>query len=339
MLAVFPHLSAATYPRHGLHDSARAWPETNCYSDLFIETLHTLGREPAAAFGIGVAQDFEGDQFTFFKIPSADLEALFGLDVQELSIYRPLVDHVEEQLARGRLLLVEVDAFHLADTRGITYRTEHSKTTIAINSFDRSRARLGYFHNAGYFEADGADVEGLLGYGSAPRPQLPPFCEFVKITGPGLHGEALSCAARERFAGHWARRPRTNPVDAYRVALTQHLDRLAKEPSCSFHPYAFNTTRQFGANMALLGAHLAWLDGEARGSLGEAAALCEQMATGAKTLQFLLARALARKRFDKLDPALDAIGRDYDAAMTAIASALRLPLVAQEAPALVPAGT
>lgn len=339
MLAVFPQLSAATYPRHALHDSARAWPETNCYSDLFIETLHTFGREPAAAFGMSVTQDFEGDQFTFFKIPSADLQALFGLDIQELSIYRPLVDHVEEQVARGRLIVVEVDAFHLADTRGITYRTEHSKTTIAINSFDRARARLGYFHNAGYFEAEGEDVEALLGFGAAPRPELPPFCEFVKVTGPGLRGEALAGVARERFAGHWARRPGANPVDAYRAALTRHLDWLATQPPCSFHPYAFNTTRQFGANMGLLAAHLAWLDRHAGGGLGTAAVLCEQMATGAKTFQFLLARALARKRFDKLDPALDAIARDYDAAMTAIASAMRLPRVAEDVPALVPAGS
>jgi Domain of unknown function (DUF1839) len=338
MTAVFPQLSAATYPRHSLHDSARPWPETNCYCDLFIETLHTLGREPAAAFGMSVAQDFEGDQFTFFKIPSADLEAMFGLDVQELSIYRPLVDHVEEQLARGRLILVEVDAYHLADTRGITYRTEHSKTTIGINIFDRSRARLGYFHNAGYFEAEGSDVEALLGFGSSPRPELPPFCEFVKIVGPGLHGETLAGVALERFAGHWARRPRANPVDSYRATLTRHLDWLEKEPPCSFHPYAFNTTRQFGANMSLLGAHLAWLDRHAGGDFGNAAVLCERMATGAKTFQFLLARALARKRFDKLDPALDAIARDYDAAMAAITSALRVRLL-EKAPALVPASS
>jgi hypothetical protein len=180
------------------------------------------------------------------------------------------------------------------------------------------------------------DVEALLGFGSAPKPQLPPFCEFVKVAGPGLHGEALAEAARERLAGHWARRPKANPVDAYRAALAHHLDWLANEPPCAFHPYAFNTTRQFGANVALLGAHLAWLDRHEAGSLGEASMLCEKMATGGKTFQFLLARALARKKFDQLDPALDAIARDYDAAMAAIASILRVPLLA-EAPALVPA--
>ena len=336
MAAVFPHLSAAAYSRHALHDPALSWPETNCHSDLFIETLHTLGREPAAGFGMTVAQDFEGDQFTFFKMSSADLDTLFDIDVQELSIYRPLADHIEEQIDRGRLVVVEVDAYHLADTRGITYKTEHAKTTIGINLFERSRARLGYFHNAGYFESEGADVEALLGFGSAPPPELPPFCEFVKIRGPGLHGEALLDAARGRFAEHWARRPDMNPVDAYRAALTRHLEWLATQPPCRFHPYAFNTSRQFGANIALLGTHLTWLDRHLGAGLGEAAMLCERMANAAKTFQFLLARALARGRFDKLDPALEGIARDYDAAMAAIAAALRLPLLA-DFPSLAPA--
>ena len=336
MTAVFPHLSAATYRRHALHDPALPWPETNCHSDLFIEALHTLGREPAAGFGMTVAQDFEGDQFTFFKMSPSDLETLFDIDVQELSIYRPLADHIEEQIGRGRLLLVEVDAYHLADTRGITYRTEHAKTTIGINRFERAHARLGYFHNAGYFESEGTDVEALLGFGSAPPPELPPFCEFVKIRGPGLRGQALAEVARGRLAQYWARRPEINPVDAYRAALKRHLEWLATQPPCRFHPYAFNTSRQYGANMALLGMHLAWLDRHLNEGLGEAVMLCERMANGAKTFQFLLARALARRRFDQLDPALEGIARDYDAAMAAIAAALRLPLLA-EIPSLVPA--
>ncbi len=338
MTAVFPHLSAASYSSHALHDPTLSWPETNCHSDLLIETLHTLGREPEAGFGMTVAQDFEGDQFTFFKMSSADLETLFDIDIQELSIYLPLVDHIEEQIGRRRLVLVEVDAYHLADTRGITYRAEHAKTTIGINRFERARARLGYFHNARYFESEGTDVEALLGFGSAPPPELPPFCEIVKMRGPGLHGEALAVAARNRFAAHWARRPELNPVDAYRTALTSHLEWLTTQPPCRFHPYAFNTSRQFGANMALLGRHLAWLDRHLCEGLSDAVMLCERMSDGAKTFQFLLARALARQRFDKLDPALDSIARDYDAAMAAIAAALQPPALA-EMPSLVPTGS
>lgn len=324
MTAVFPGLTEATYPRHQMHGPDRAWPETNCHTDLFIEILSTLGREPAAGLGMTVAQDFEGDQFTFFKMSAADLETLFGLEVLELSIYRPLVDHIEEQVARGRLVLVEVDAHFLADTAGVTYKTGHSKTTIGINRFEREGAKLGYFHNAGYFDAEGADVEAVLGFGSVPTPILPPYVEFLKVVGPGLTGQALTDAVVARLKGHVARRPETNPVEAYRAAMTRHLAWLESEPPASFHPYAFNTARQFGANIALLGDHLAWIAGRTGLPLDEAVTLCGQMTASAKTFQFLLARALARKRFDALDASLEAIARDYDAAMGAILAALDL---------------
>lgn len=325
MQVVLPHVSAPSHRRHGLHDAACPWPETNCHTDLFVELIHALGMEPAAGLGMAVAQDFEGDQFTFFKMATDDLEALFGLDVQELSIYRPLVDHIEEQAARGRFVLVEVDAHFLPDTRGVTYRTDHSKTTIAVNLFDRERARLGYFHNAGYFETEGSDVEALFGFGAAPVPVLPPYVEFVKVSGAPLSGPALRDAALGRFARHWNRRPALNPVDAYRAALPGHLDRLAGLPPASFHPYAFNTARQFGANVFLLGAHLDWLSREGVGGLDGAAALCTSMANAMKTFQFLLARALARKRPDGLDAALAAIARDHDRMLDLVASALGLP--------------
>lgn len=326
MAAIFPQLSAATYRRHGLHYAGRAWPETNCHTDLFIELLHTLGREPAAALGMTLAQDFEGDQFTFFKIPNGDLDALFGLDLQELSIYRPLVDHIEEQVARGRIVLVEVDAHFLPDTQGVTYRTDHSKTTIAVNRFDRTTASLGYFHNAGYFEMAGADVEHLFGFGAVATPVLPAYTEFVKVIGPGLSGRALKDAALARLAAHWARRPAQNPVRAYRAALQRHLDWLATQPPCSFHPYAFNTARQFGANIALLGDHLAWLRGQGVAGLDGAVATCDAMANGMKTFQFLLARALARKKTEALAAALDETAGQYDRLMAELAKALRFPM-------------
>ncbi len=325
MKAVLTDLTAANHERHALHDASVAWPETNCHTDLLIEVLHALGREPEAGLGMTLAQDFEGDQFTFFKIPNGDLDSLFGLDLQELSIYRPLVDHIEEQVARGRLVMVEVDAHFLPDTRGVTYRTDHSKTTIAVNRFDRATASLGYFHNAGYFEMAGEDVEQALGFGSVPTPVLPPYTEFVKIAGPGLSGRALKDAALARLAGHWARRPARNPVRAYADALPAHLDWLATQPPCSFHPYAFNSARQFGANIALLGAHLAWLGRQGVAGLDAAIARCGTMANGMKTFQFLLARALARKKFDALAPALAEIADQYDALMDDFAAAFRFP--------------
>ena len=66
------------FAAHPLHDADREWPETNCYVDLWIELLHARGLEPEAMLGFTLRQDFEGDQFTFFKPPLADLEALYG---------------------------------------------------------------------------------------------------------------------------------------------------------------------------------------------------------------------------------------------------------------------
>ena len=86
---IFSGLGPDTYKPHALHQPERMWPETNCYVDLWIETLHAFGSEPEAMLGFTLMQDFEGDQFTFFKVPLEDLEAR-------------LVPHCRCRPARGR---------------------------------------------------------------------------------------------------------------------------------------------------------------------------------------------------------------------------------------------
>src|SRR4051794_14622893 len=98
MKQVLP-LDPTSYERHRIHRADRDWAETNCYVDIWIELLHAWGFEPIAALPFTFGIDFEGDQWTFFKFPHADLYDLFGLDVQELAIWRPLVAQVEEQVA------------------------------------------------------------------------------------------------------------------------------------------------------------------------------------------------------------------------------------------------
>ena len=131
----------AAAARHPLHQIDRAWPESNCYVDLWIELLHSMRLEPLAAVPCAFAVDIEGDQWTLFKFPLADLYTLYGVDVFELNVWRPLPVHLEEQLALGRAALVEVDAFHLPDTIGTSYHTEHVKTTIGIHALDADAAR------------------------------------------------------------------------------------------------------------------------------------------------------------------------------------------------------
>jgi hypothetical protein len=131
MRQVWP-LDAGRYVPHPLHRAESAWPEANCSVDLWIEVLHAAGFEPLAALPCAFAIDLEGDQWTFFKLPFGDLDDLYGLEVFELNVWRPLIEHVDDQLAQRRLLIVEVDACYLPDTAGVTYHAAHVKTSIGI---------------------------------------------------------------------------------------------------------------------------------------------------------------------------------------------------------------
>lgn len=293
---------------HPLHAPDRAWVETNCYTDLWIELLHALGLEPLASLPFTVAQDFEGDQFTFFKVPPEDLRRLYGLEVQELAIYDTVEAHAAVQFRRGRPVLVEVDGFHLPDTRGTSYRSLHVKTTIAILGLEPEARRLDYIHNAGRYALEGEDYDGVFAAHT-----LFPYVEFVKRAGPALEGRALMDASVERLRHHLARRPRENPVSAYRAALPEHLERLAARSMDYFHLYAFNTLRQLGANFELLGSHVRWIDGP-----GEAVEACDALASSAKALQFQLARAVHRRRFGDYSATLEGMERAYEAAIGAL---------------------
>ncbi|MCP4806697.1 MAG: DUF1839 family protein [Proteobacteria bacterium] len=78
-----------------------------CISDVVIELLHGLGHEPIASLPFTLTIDFDVDQWTLFKFPHADIEALYGLGIHELGPWRPLATHVEEQVEAGRPVLVE----------------------------------------------------------------------------------------------------------------------------------------------------------------------------------------------------------------------------------------
>ncbi len=290
----------------------RDWPETNCYTDLWIEVLNAMGLPPEAMLGFTLRQDFEGDQFTFFKPPLDDLEDFYGLSVGELSIFDDLEAHAEIQVSRGRLVLVEVDAFFLPDTREVSYRSAHSKTTIAINGIDSGAQRLAYFHNAGYFALDGEDYEGLFAMfrNSREGGHLFPYVEFAKLPQYPQAPSRTACAAI--LARHMQKRPLNNPFRQWGDDLPRQLDDLAARPEAYFHIYAFNTLRQFGANFDLLASHLEWLDSSTYAREIDASRLISR---AAKTMQFQLARAVARRKFAGLAEAVDPMANAWDAIM------------------------
>jgi hypothetical protein len=316
-------IDAASYVPHALHASARNWPETNCYSDLWIELIASLGLPPEAMFGFTVTQDFEGDQFTFFKPPLEDLESLYGLLVTELAIFDSVEAHAAVQLSRGRLVLVEVDGYYLPDTSGLSYRQHHTKTTIGINELNSDARRLGYFHNAGYFALDGEDFDGVFGRLPAQSERadaLFPYVEFVKGIGRVRPGTDLRPQAEQLLSRHLARRPEGNPLRRYAAVSGAHIEDLLRRGAAFFDPYAFNTVRQLGANFDLLGSHLAWL-GEGR-RFDNAIACCGRISDGAKAILFQLARSAARRRPVDLTASLDEMADAYEGVMAGIAAGL-----------------
>lgn len=313
-------LDPATHTPHLLHGPGRDWVETNCYTDLWIEAVHGLGLEPHAMLPFTVTQDFEGDQFTFFKVPLEDLEALYGLTVQELAIYDSVEAHVAEQLARSRLVLVEVDGFHLPDTRGTSYGVTHVKTTVGIVRLDPAAKRMAYFHNAGLHALEGADYEALFAAAAGP---LFPYVEFAKRTRPALEGSALVGRSLELLRHHLARRPAENPVSAFRADLPRHLEALAgRSPDRRmgyFHLHAFNTLRQLGANFELLGSYAAWVDGSAAKEHADVLEACRTISASAKTLQFQLARGVAKGRFADYAALLERMEQAWNTALGGLA--------------------
>ena len=306
-------LNAATWRPSALHGGDRVWPETNCYIDVWVELLPALGHPVEAALSFTVLQDFEGDHFTFFKFPLEDLQALFGLAVQELAIYDSVEAQSMAQLRRGRPVMVEVDAFWLPDA-GDAHRKGHVKTSIAVIALDPARRRLGYFHGTGYYELAGEDYEGLF----RQPVVLFPYAEFVKRDGKALDGAVLLEASLRLLRSHLKNRPRTNPVKAWRAALPLHLEQLAGRDMAYFHLYAFNMPRQFGANFEMLGTYLQWLGSNGVTGLANVAAACRRIAEAAKSVQFQLARMVHRRKFDAGSVNLQSLEDDYVAIFAAL---------------------
>jgi hypothetical protein len=310
-------LDPAAWKPQALHSGERVWLETNCYIDVWAELLPALGHPAEAALAFTVRQDFEGDHFTFFKFPLEDLEALFGLAVQELAIYDSLEGHTLEQLGRGRPVLIEVDSHWLPDA-GPSYRKTHGKTTVAAIAIDPAARRFGYFHNTGYHVLSGEDYDGLFRQ-PATTDALFPYVEFVKPDGNTLEGAALVEGSLKLLRRHLAHRPSSNPVSAWRSAMPEHLKRLAARDMEFFHLYAFNLPRQLGANFEMLGTYLDWLGANGQTGLDESAAAARRIAEAAKAVQFQLARMVNRHKFDVAKIDLGAIEADYDLILPALA--------------------
>ncbi|MEP6883766.1 MAG: DUF1839 family protein [Gammaproteobacteria bacterium] len=291
-------LDSADYRRHWLHGPERLWAEKNCYIDIWIELLHALELEPLAMLAFTVGIDFEGDQWTFFKPPHADLKRLYGIDVQELYVWRPLLDHALEHLAGGKFISTEADAFWLPDTAGTDYRRQHVKTTIVIGAIDLEAQRLSYFHNGGYFRLDGEDFVNTFGLGAVrDAADLPLFAELVRCDRlKRIPVEALRRASFGLLREHVAWLPAANPIHRFRQRLDADLPLMLEQGLPYFHAWVFGTLRQLGAASELSALYLRWLGPEFVTDLESAADAFTQISTTCKALIMKIARCVSGRR-------------------------------------------
>lgn len=306
-------LDAAHYARHALHAEDLAWTEKNCYFDVWIEVLNALGCEPTAMIPGLAAIDFLGDQWTFFKPSHDELRSLYGVEVQELTCWRPLLEHAVEHLGAGRMIATEADAWWLPDVAGTDYRRQHVKTTIVLADVDVAQRRLGYFHNAGYFSLEGEDFERTFRIGQEGDPDhLPLYAELLRLDRVVRHpaGE-LRAMSRQLLDTHLALRPHDNPIDRFAERFALELPRLQARGLPHYHAWAFATLRQLGAASELLACHLRWrvADGAAAADSAHAhtaADAFDSVSAGTKGFILKAARAVNSGRAFDFMPAFEA---------------------------------
>ncbi len=304
-------LDPATYVRHRIHGGARVgeaaperiWAETNCYTDVVIELLHGMGFEPMAALPFTLTIDLDVDQWTFFKFPHADVERLYALGIHELAPWRGLATHVQEQVAAGRPVLVELDSCFLPDTVGTAYRTAHVKSTVAVNAIDLDadgvHGTMEYFHNQGYHALAGEDFVDVYQTTGLVHPRmLPPYIEFVKPVPrqSALRGPTLVDGSLALLRHHLARVPVANPFVAFDARFQADLPALLASDIAVFHAYSFATLRQYGACFELADTYLGWLRESGVDVPERASSAFGAISSATKQLQFQLARAMVRRR-------------------------------------------
>ncbi len=306
----------ADYQQHFVHGPDRMWPETNCYFDLWIETLHCLGMDPVPSFACLLSADHDGMAWTFVKQPPEDLRRLYGLEVAEASLWLPVLETIEAGVARSVLHTVEVDSWWLPDTSGTAYRTEHVKTTIVPTRVDRAGRTLNYLHNAGLFELSGADFDGVFGLTEQSAVVLPPYIEQVRRHPGHVEQDAVVNLVRE----HLSRRPEGNPAARLAEGVERAMDWLPTRGMEQFHLWAFATLRQCGASAELLADLAERLDDVFVGA-GGAAVHFRDVAAHAKSVQFKMARA-ARGRTVDVGDALATIASSWQSGMDVVAAAV-----------------
>jgi hypothetical protein len=178
--------------------------------------------------------------------------------------------------------------------------------------------RLGYFHNAGYFELAGDDYIGILRLEASgtDADRLAPYAEVAKLGARAPRaGRELLAASLALLREHLRRRPRENPFRRFATRFPEDLAWVAAGTLPTFHAYAFATLRQCGASFEMAATYLRWLEAQGESRLKPAANAFDHIASSAKDLQFKTARvANGRPPFDPA-PTIGSMADAWDESM------------------------
>ncbi|KJK25229.1 hypothetical protein UB46_05990 [Burkholderiaceae bacterium 16] len=307
----------------GLRGGNPVWSHANCNVDLWIELLHGWELESIAALAFTVSQDFEGDQFTLFSFPFGDLERLYGVTVHDLSVYDNLEGHIAAQTCRGNVVLLDVDSFNLPYAAAAGYRRQHARSCIGVDLLVPEASTAGYYHGDGYHTVSGEEYQAIFRLPAelkdkniAPYPQA----RVVRRRFAPQTDAALVRISLDMLRRHLARRPRVNPISAFRTVFPAHLDQMMGRGEPGFQAYASSVLRQLGANFELLGCYLRWLVMHGQPLPDTIAEACYTIASEAMVMQFRLMRAVISRKPDPCQDCFDQLEMSYKATVPALAA-------------------
>ena len=315
------NVDASTYAGHALHRQSRNFVEGNCYIDIWIELLHARDLNAYAFLAFTLASDFEGDQWTFYKPSFDDLKYLYGIEVQELYLWRSLPEQVATQLRLNKIVLLEVDSFYLPDTKDSDYQQQHVKTTIGIESIDIDSGSIGYFHNAGYFVLKGDDFRGIFHLESEADPEhLPPYAEIVKFNSTLHHSnEEIRQRSMQLARRYSCALPAENPIRRFSQVIQSDVEWLRGQGLDAYHRYAFGSLRQMGSCFELTAHYCRWLQAvETEPALNDIARNFDDISMTAKTLILKGARMVNRQKSKDLAADLEDAADNWDIATSAL---------------------
>ena len=210
-------------------------------------------------------------------------------------MWRPLVDHLEEQLALGRPAIVEVDAFYLPDTAGTSYHTEHVKTSIAVQrSIALAAARL--LSQRRLLRAGRHDFAGLFRLASSADRASAAVRGGREARGRRSARRAgARCRIARTAALHLARRPRDNPFRRYARALRPTSNGW-QASRCGIFIAMPSRRSGSAARRSSSAARTSAGSRDTASAARTIASACDVIATTAKALQFKTARVVNARR-------------------------------------------